>query len=45
MRTLLLLLLPLFTFAQFDYVYYSGSQFVTMRDDLYIAPIQTRQLL
>ena len=45
MRILLLLLLPLFTFAQFDYVYYSGSQFVTMTDDFYIAPVQQGKII
>ena len=45
MRTLLLLLLPLFTFAQFDYVYYAGSQFVTMSDDFYIAPVQQGKII
>jgi hypothetical protein len=45
MRTLLLLLLPLFTFAQFDYVYYTGSQFVTMSDDFYIAPVQQGKIV
>ena len=43
MRTLLLL--PLFTFAQFDYVYYAGSQFVTMSDDFYIAPVQQGKII
>ena len=45
MRTLLLLLLPLFTFAQFDYVYYAGSQFVTMSDYFYIAPVQQGKII
>ena len=40
MRTLLLLLLPLFTFAQFDNIYYSGIEVVDIEDDLYIEPIQ-----
>lgn len=40
MRTLLLLLLPLFTFAQFDNIYYSGIEIVPIEDDLYIEPIQ-----
>ena len=44
-KLLLLLLLPLFTFAQFDYVYYSGSQFVTMSDDMYITPIQQGRII
>ena len=34
---LLLLLLPIFTFAQFDYVYYSGTQFVTAGEDQVLA--------
>jgi len=37
---LLLLLLPIFTFAQFNNVYYSGVRYVTIEDDLYIAPVQ-----
>ena len=44
-KLLLLLLLPLFTFAQFDYVYYSGSQFVSMSDDMYITPVQQGMII
>jgi hypothetical protein len=41
---LLLLLLPLFTFAQFDYGY-PGFQTVELHDDLYIEPVQDAEVI
>ena len=45
MKKLLFLLLPIFTFAQFDYVYYSGASLVTMSHDLYIEPVQQGRII